>query len=89
MIHVRVYINRNCTTQNHDINNLDKHVKAKDIIKANIDYHLSTEFYMTDIEKLIMDGKIATLNSKLIKNFQSDYAALLNLAADIVGGSNE
>lgn len=61
----------------------------KNIIKANIDYHLSTEFYMTDIEKLIMDGKIATLNSKLIKNFQNDYAALLNLAADIVGGSNE
>ena len=85
-------INKYRILLNESINPLKQYFSMydiKNIIKANIDYHLSTEFYMPDIEKLIMDGKIATLNSRLIKNFQSDYAALLNLAADIVGGSNE
>ena len=60
----------------------------KNIIKANIDYHLSNEFYITDMEKNIMDGKIITLNSKALKLYQKDYTALLNLAADIMGGQD-
>lgn len=60
----------------------------KNILKSNIDYHISSEFYITDIEKLLMAGKIITLNPKVIKNFQNDYTAMLNLAADILGGEN-
>ena len=71
------------------IDNSDIPEKAKDIIKANIDYHISNEFYITDIEKEIMDGKIITLNSKALKHYQNDYTALLNLAADIMGGNKD
>lgn len=77
---------------NESINPLKQYFSMydiKSIIKANIDYHLSTEFYMTDMDSMLMSGKIATLNGKMIKNFQNDYTALLNLAADIIGGENE
>ena len=40
------------------------------------------------MEKNIMDGKIITLNSKALKHYQKDYTALLNLAADIMGGQD-
>ena len=36
-----------------------------------------------------MDGKIITLNSKILKHYQNDYTALLNLAADIMGGNKD
>jgi len=58
----------------------------KNIIKSNIDYHISSEFYIPDIEKMIMDGKIITLDMKELKNYQNDYTAFLNIAADIMGG---
>ena len=40
-------------------------------------------------QKEIMDGKIITLNSKALKHYQNDYTALLNLAADIMGGNKD
>lgn len=61
----------------------------KNILKTNIDYHISSDFYCLDIEKYIMAGKILTLDAKIIKNCQSDYMALLNLAADILGGGED
>jgi len=60
----------------------------KNILKNNVDYHITSDFFIMDIEKYIMDGKIITLDSKLVKTYQNDYMAFLNLAADILGGEN-
>ncbi|MDY5873374.1 MAG: AAA family ATPase [Bacilli bacterium] len=85
-------INKYRILLNESVNPLKQYFSLydiKSIIKANIDYHISNEFYITDIEKEIMDGKIITLNSKALKHYQNDYTALLNLAADIMGGNKD
>lgn len=59
----------------------------KDVIKANIDYMLSSKFYIKDIDRYIMDGNIVTLNKKYFN--AKDYKVLENIIHDIIGDSNE
>lgn len=59
----------------------------KDIIKTNIDYELSSKFYIRDIDKFVMDGNIVTLNKKYINT--KDYKVLENIIKDIIGDENE
>ena len=64
----------------------------KNIIKNNIDYSLSSDFFIKDIDKYIMDGKIITLIPKVATIFGKDYTALVNIAADMLdeeGAKNE
>ncbi len=59
----------------------------KDIIKNNIDYSISNKFYIRDIDKYIMDGKIITLNKKYINT--KDYQVLESIIEDIEVRENE
>ena len=59
----------------------------KKIIKHNIDYTLSVELYLKDIEKYIMDGIIITLDKKFSDYFMKDYKTYLIIATDILGGT--
>lgn len=59
----------------------------KDIIKTNIDYELSSKFYIKDIDKFIMDGNIVTLNKKYINT--KDYKVLENIINDVIGDEDE
>ena len=59
----------------------------KKIIKHNIDYTLSEELYLKDIEKYIMDGIIITLDKKFSDYFMKDYKTYLIIATDILGGT--
>ncbi len=59
----------------------------KDIIKSNIDYELSNKFYIRDIDKLILDGNIITLNKKYINT--KDYKTLESIINDVIGDENE
>ena len=58
----------------------------KRIIRHNIDYTLSEELYLKEIEKYIMDGLIVTLDSKFSDYFFKDYKTYLTIATDILGG---
>jgi hypothetical protein len=55
----------------------------KKTIQANIDYTLSTEFFIENIDRIIMAGNIPTLLRDVARVYQKDYATLLTIAADI------
>lgn len=59
----------------------------KDIIKSNIDYELSSKFYIRDIDKFVMDGNIVTLNKKYINT--KDYMVLEGIINDVIGDKDE
>lgn len=57
----------------------------KSVIKANIDYTLSQSFFIDNIDKTIMAGKIITLDGNVARVFNKDYSTLMLIAADING----
>ena len=58
----------------------------KKILHHNIDYTLSEELFLKDIEKYVMDGIIITLDKKFSDYFMRDYKTYLIIATDILGG---
>ncbi len=61
----------------------------KNIIQANIDYTLSSEFYIADIDKLIMSGKIVTMSSDIARIYNKDYSSLMNIATDYLNQGSD
>lgn len=57
----------------------------KNIIKANIDYSLSRDYYIKNYDQYIMDGKIVTLDKKVMRPRAKDYQVLLTMALDMLG----
>lgn len=57
----------------------------KHILKNNIDYSLSVDLFMKDIDKYIMDGKIVSLDKKFSRYCSKDYQAFLVIATDLLG----
>lgn len=57
----------------------------KNIIKTNIDYELNN--YINDIDKIVLDGNIITLDKKYKNN--SDYKVYESIILDIIGDENE
>ena len=57
----------------------------KNIIKSNIDYELNN--YINNIDKIILDGNIITLDKKYKNN--SDYKVYENIILDIIGEKDE
>ena len=55
----------------------------KNIIKANIDYVLSKDFYIKNIDSFVMNGKIITLDKKASSVFSKDYTTLMGICTDI------
>lgn len=55
----------------------------KTIIKSNVDYVLSKDFYIKNIDNFIMDGKIITLDSKAPNIFAKDYTTLMQIVTDL------
>ncbi len=55
----------------------------KNIIKSNIDYVLTKEFYLKNIDNFIMNGKIITLDSKAPTIFAKDFTTLMQIATDM------
>ena len=56
----------------------------KNILKVNIDYTLSNSFFIKNIDSYIMDGKIITLEPKMPKVFNKDYAVFMMIATDLL-----
>ncbi len=63
----------------------------KNIIKANIDYVLTRDFYLKNIDTFIMNGKIITLDKRSSSIFSKDYTTLMGICTDIYkeGGKYE
>ncbi len=61
----------------------------KSILKENIDYVISSEFYLKNIDSYIMNGKIVTLEPKAANIFNKDYTTLMKVAVDVLGKEEE
>lgn len=57
--------------------------ELRNILKTNIDYTLSSEFYLKNIDDYVMNGEIITLQPKMASTFAKDYSVLMTIAADI------
>ncbi len=54
------------------------------ILKSDINYFISSEFYVKNIDEYIMNGQIITLHPKASSIFNKDFAVLMKLATDFV-----
>ena len=61
----------------------------KKMINHNIDYTLSEDLYLKDMDKYIMDGIIVTLDKKFPDYFFNDYKTYLTMATDVLGGEED
>lgn len=55
----------------------------RNILRANIDYTLSSEFYLKNIDDYVMNGEIITLQPKMASTFAKDYSVLMTIVADV------
>ena len=58
----------------------------KKFINHDIDYTLTEDLYLKDLDKYIMDGIIVTLDKNFPDYFFKDYKTYLTIATDILGG---
>lgn len=56
----------------------------RNIIKTNIDYTISKNYYIKNIDKYVMDGEILTLNKKVNAFHQSDINNMKKMALDLI-----
>ena len=56
----------------------------KTIIKSNIDYTISKNFYIRDIDNYTINGKILLLDSKIQKIKKKDFNNFKNMANDLI-----
>lgn len=61
----------------------------KNILKTNIDYVLTSEFYLKNIDSYIMNGSIVTLEKKAPNIFNKDYTTLMKIGAEMIGGEKD
>ena len=59
------------------------------ILKSEINYFISSEFYVKNIDQYIMNGQIITLHPKASSVFNKDFAVLMKLATDFVKEGEE
>lgn len=60
----------------------------KHILKHNIDYTLSTDLFIKDLENHIMNGIIISLDKKFSDIMTKDYQTFLVIATDLLGDDN-
>lgn len=60
----------------------------KTIIKNNIDYEISSEFFLKNMDAYVMNGEIPMLQPKAPNIFNKDYTTMMNLAVSFLGGDN-
>lgn len=64
----------------------------KNIMKTNIDYSLSSNFFIKNIDEYVMNGEIITLQKKMSTLFTKEYTTFMTIARDLLkeeGNSNE
>lgn len=61
----------------------------RNIIKGNVDYSISSNFYIKNIDKYILDGEILTLNRNILKYYSNDINHLKAIADDLIDDKHE
>ena len=56
----------------------------KNLIKNNIDYTISKNFYIKNIDKYVLNGEILTLNNKIIRFYSDDINNMKKMALDLI-----
>ena len=56
----------------------------RNIIKANVDYTISPNFYIKNIDKYILDGEILTLNRNILRGHVGDINHMQMIAKDLL-----
>ncbi len=79
---------------NEAVNPLKKYFTINEmnsLLKTNIEYYLTNEFYLKNMDEYIMNGQIVTLQPKAVNIFSKDFATLTKLATDFIekGSKNE
>ncbi len=57
----------------------------RNIIKANIDYTITSSFYLKNMDSYVMDGQIITLLKNMPSTFNKDYETFMMIALDTIG----
>lgn len=60
----------------------------RNIIKCNIDYTISRNFYIKNIDKYVLNGEILTLNSNVLRFHGSDISHMESMALNLIDESH-
>jgi len=60
----------------------------RNIIKGNIDYTISRNFYIKNIDKYVLDGEILTLNRNIMRFHSSDISHMESMARNLISESH-
>ena len=77
---------------NNSINTYKKYFSLFDLrnlLKANIDYTISSEFFLKNYDEYVMNGKIVTLEPKMPNIFAKDFSTFMSIAADVTKESEK
>ena len=61
----------------------------RNVIKANIDYTLTSNFYIKNMDSYIMNGEIITLQNRVPTTLNKDYSTLMNIALELIDKKEE
>ena len=61
----------------------------RNIIKTNIDYTISKNFYVRNIDKYVLNGEILTLNSSIVRFHSSDISRMEKIAKNLISDNHE
>lgn len=61
----------------------------RSILNTNLDYTISQDMYLKDMENYVMNGKILTLEARAASVFSKDYNVLMTAALDLMGSDGE
>ena len=61
----------------------------KNIIKSNINYTLTSDLFLKNIDLYVLDGKIVTLEPKMSSVFNKDYITFMSIATDFLEGKGD
>ena len=56
----------------------------KNIIKSNIDYTISKNFYIKNIDKYVLNGEVLTLNKNILRFHSNDIENMRKMAVDLI-----
>lgn len=85
----KIILNNSRDTGKDYINLFD----IRNMINANIDYTISRNFYIKNIDKYVLNGEILTLNGKINRFYNNDIKNMeklaLSLISDMQDGGND
>ena len=79
----RIVLNNSRDTGRDYINLFD----IRNMIKRNVDFTISKNFYIKNIDKYVLKGEILTLNKFINKVYASDIKNMTKLALDLISES--